>query len=1043
MNTARITSLMQTSIPYKPVEISGQDLHANGKLLPDETIEAIRQAAREGLFSENSKGNTVRVLKKQLKEAGIDSNYNVILERNTQDDPNIYIEYYGVKRGKHLGRGSFGKVKYVQNAQSGAYEAIKLAKTPTEQQKRLLDIEYNLTTRAGQMIARTRSEKLQTFIIKLIPGRDIKSVMKYDLLPVEYAQMALEFTQALIRVHNRKLLHGDVKPENVIYDPLARRAEMTDFGLSMVMTEKGVMYSGVRGSPVYMSPDLRSLFFKRVCDKTPRTPEEIKALNDINYHYTFAVDVYSLGISLGQILKLDTEFPFTDQDTLHFAIKPFDQTDPHPIFPDPEMRQRVTTFLEKLTANDPLQRPNLQAVSEFLVELRDILREQSGNQKEVAIVDLAELEKLDNLELQEYVQDLLPYNEIQLVADQTDISPSAIARNKARLEEYGLPVRNTLIHADMPLVELMTEMTKQQVNEPIISQFYWIHPGVLDSRIASELLSDIKLIEVPIQTVTNQGIAETVIPYLPVQVDISDVGPDGLLIPAKTQLEIIKKLKSGAFKIDEDQTVKFSKAQLKEQGIHSPYSIIARKIDDDYELFAIYRGEKQGRALGKGASGGVKLVQDLSSGKYLARKAQAKGLIVESQNLEIMEQFKFKFEYSPQTEAGKKKYRQERKNASPKAFSAVFELAPGLPTTHYINESIPSHQMMQMFATLALNLQEVHHRGLLHLDLKPENMLYDKTNNIGQIIDFSTSCKAGADGTQNTMISGTENYLAPEMRDLRAKGKLGAKFSARQDIYSFGISLAELAGLAKDNSNYLELAKKSDSQFIDNTKIDDVNLRKELHTLLQTMTSKNPEARPSIEEVSDSLLRLANKAHCHIKQTVGVLDLKNYAHASKYDKEIMINALKNYDQIAVVYSDTQCDMTKIQLLKREIEQQGIAIKQSLLYGCTSYDLLASKIPLSQPFQEMPFKLKYFSVTAEGDKPIANSSVKLGKNTMFQTKHKSAVDQHQEQEQTPPSNKRRHFHYFATLTKESLCVPIKLMKMCKETLEIKKHTRKKR
>jgi transcriptional regulator with GAF, ATPase, and Fis domain len=78
-------------------------------------------------------------------------------------------------------------------------------------------------------------------------------------------------------------------------------------------------------------------------------------------------------------------------------------------------------------------------------------------------------------------------------------------------------------------------------------------------------------------------------------------------------------------------------------------------------------------------------------------------------------------------------------------------------------------------------LEHIHRRGLLHLDLKPANILVTRDADgepLAKLIDF------GLAGTASDSVSGTVEYLAPE----RLRGEPP---DARSDLYSLGVSLHE------------------------------------------------------------------------------------------------------------------------------------------------------------------------------------------------------------------------------------------------------------
>lgn len=100
--------------------------------------------------------------------------------------------------------------------------------------------------------------ELAFVVMELLPGRDLSHyAQRQRLLPEALVvELGLQLAGALNHAHRHGIVHRDVKPSNVMFDPARAHAWLTDFGLARLPnadhTKSGVMM----GSPAAMAPEL-------------------------------------------------------------------------------------------------------------------------------------------------------------------------------------------------------------------------------------------------------------------------------------------------------------------------------------------------------------------------------------------------------------------------------------------------------------------------------------------------------------------------------------------------------------------------------------------------------------------------------------------------------------------------------------------------------------------------------------------------------------------------------------------------------------------
>ncbi|HTL34992.1 MAG TPA: serine/threonine-protein kinase [Kofleriaceae bacterium] len=126
-------------------------------------------------------------------------------------------------------------------------------------------------------------------------------------------------------------------------------------------------------------------------------------------------------------------------------------------------------------------------------------------------------------------------------------------------------------------------------------------------------------------------------------------------------------------------------------------------------------------------------------------------------------------------------------------YGLAMELVDGEPLSSIVTMPLPPERVTLLVAQLLRALEHAHAAGLVHRDLKPDNVLVEWRNgrDHARIIDFGIAIarEGGPDSVQRLtgvgQIVGTPAYMSPEQA--RAE-----ELDQRSDLYSLGVMMYEM-----------------------------------------------------------------------------------------------------------------------------------------------------------------------------------------------------------------------------------------------------------
>jgi serine/threonine-protein kinase len=246
-----------------------------------------------------------------------------------------------------LGSGAAGEVFQAEHLITHRREAIKFLThgrpvTPEEEQGFLREIELQAALQHPNIAAvhnAFRTSEGLALVMEFVEGEPLSAILaRGRIAPADGIRYALETLDALSYAHGRGIVHGDVKPANIMIG--RGGVKLTDFGLARPVGGPPLTSSGrPAGSPYYMAPE----------QVTGTSPPDYRS------------DYYSLGVVLYEIAT--GRRPFEGESVFDVMLQQRDAIPVPPIQLAPEigavLNRAILTAIEK----DPAHR--FQSAAQF------------------------------------------------------------------------------------------------------------------------------------------------------------------------------------------------------------------------------------------------------------------------------------------------------------------------------------------------------------------------------------------------------------------------------------------------------------------------------------------------------------------------------------------------------------------------------------------------------------------------------------------------------------------------------------------------------
>lgn len=274
---------------------------------------------------------------------------------------------------KELGKGAMGVVYLGRDPKINRVVAIKTMALAQEfEEDELADVKQRFF-REAETAGRLNHQNIVTMYdageehdlayiaMEFLKGKDLVPYTKPgNLLPLpQVVSILARVADALAYAHSNSVVHRDVKPANVMYEPQSDQVKVTDFGIARITDSSRTKTGMVLGTPSYMSPE--QLSGKKIDGRS---------------------DLFSLGVTLYQMAC--GKLPFVGESMAQLMFRIANEAQPDIRSINPEVPEGLVAVINRALEKDVSKR--YQTGEQMASDLRTCIDPKPAQHPDVDIL---------------------------------------------------------------------------------------------------------------------------------------------------------------------------------------------------------------------------------------------------------------------------------------------------------------------------------------------------------------------------------------------------------------------------------------------------------------------------------------------------------------------------------------------------------------------------------------------------------------------------------------------------------------------------------